>query len=268
LRFWSKKMTKEQIFSVWASEESAWSRWVKPVLFAHISPELTQLAAMEPVPDPGWSALAAEQTALVLDLPGAEGVFAGIALARRGYRPIPLYNAVPAPVTSRVLEPLSSPRATAVDVLPIIAALKGGAQELVTLKLAPDAPPAFLLDANRAGDGRRIGPGEFDNRSVSFTTDFPSANFLCSRGIRRVILVQKIRSDPQRDLAHSLRRWQEGGISLERKRLDAPGPPVAFSVSRPRWYGAMFQRALAAIGLRRARGGGFGSWVPESSSGG
>src|SRR5260370_26469102 len=111
-------------------------------------------------------------------------------------------------------------------------------------------------------------PDEFDNRSISFATDFPSANFLASQGIQRVMLVQTSSAQPQSDLAHSLRRWQEGGLKLERLTLDPPSRPEPFEVARPSWYGAMFQRVLSSIGLRRSRGGGFGAWVPDSSAGG
>jgi len=33
-------------------------------------------------------------------------------------------------------------------------------------------------------------------------------------------------------------------------------------------FAALRRRALLALGLRRARGGGFGAWIPESSAGG
>jgi hypothetical protein len=111
-------------------------------------------------------------------------------------------------------------------------------------------------------------PDEFDNRSISFTTDFPSAIFFASQGIQHVILVQRSRVPPQPDLAHSLRRWQDAGFVLERKRIDSPDPLERFEVARPSWYGAMFQRVLASLGLRRSSIGGFGAWVPESSAGG
>jgi hypothetical protein len=206
--------------------------------------------------------------ALVLDLPGAEGVLTGLALAERGYRPVPLYNAVPLPNDGPSFNPLTGQATSVVNVFPILAALKGGAEKLAQMSLPPDAPPAFLLDAGRQGDGRKIQPGDFDNRSVSFTTDFPSATFLAAHGILRVILVQKNRLEPQADLAHSLRRWQEGGLHLERLRLDVPSRSEPFEVARPTWYRAIFQRVLYQMGLRRAAGGGFGAWVPGSSSGG
>jgi hypothetical protein len=261
-------MNKEEIFSIWAPDDSPWSRWAKPVLFAHLGSEASHIPATEVGNYVNWAPPPGENTALVLDLPGAEGVLTGVALAGRGYQPVPLYNAVPLPSGELLLDPLASKTVAAVDVLPILGALRDGAEQLAQLKLPLDAPPAFLLDANRHGAGRTMQPEEFDNRSVSFTTDFPSANFLASRGILRMMLVQRDSIEPQPDLAHSLRRWQDGGIKLERLRLDLPSQSEPFEVARPSWYGAMFQRMLAGIGLRRSSRGGFGAWVPESSAGG
>ncbi len=256
-------MNKDDIFQVWAPEESPWSPWVKPVLFAHLG--LARGAAPQEARGLSWYPHTNEKVALVANLPGAEGVLAGFALAARGFRPIPLYNAVPLPCGEPILDPHKA--IAAVDVLPILEALKDGTEKLAELKLAPDAPPAFLLDAGRQGDGNKMLPGEFDNRSVAFTTDFPSANFLSSQGIRRVILIQSDTIDIQSDLAHPLRRWQEGGLQLERLQLDHP-MPEPFHIPRPSWYGAMFQRVLCQIGLRRWSAGGFGGWVPHSSAGG
>jgi len=261
-------MNKEDVFSIWAPTESPWSRWAKPVLFAYSDSLLAQTTTTEFSGDVSWSPPPGEMVALVLDLPGAESVLIGVALATRGYRPVPLYNAVPVPFGEPLLDPISGRAVAAVNVLPILSALRKGVEGLAQSSLPFDAPPAFLLDANRCGDGRKMEPEAFDNRSVSFTTDFPSANFLASHGIHRALLVQRNRAEPQSDLAHSLRRWQDGGLKLERLMLDALSEPESFEVTRPSWYGAMFQRALSSIGLRRSGTGGFGAWVPESSAGG
>jgi hypothetical protein len=181
-------------------------------------------------------------------------------LAGRGYRPVPLYNAIPLPSGDKSL--------AAVDVWPILAALKESADKPALLHLPSDAPPAFLLDARRRGGERKMEPGQFDNRSLSFTTDFPSAIYLASHGIQRVTLVQKNTMDPQPDLGHSLRRWQDGGIKLERLRLNPLSPPEPFEVPRPSHYGAMFQRLLFLLRLKRSPGGGFGAWIGASPSGG
>jgi len=261
-------MNKQEIFSTWAPNDSLWSRWAKPVLFAHSESAPADLPTSESSVDVSWLPDPSERVALVLDLPGREGVLLGTALAERGYRPVPLYNAVPLPFTTNILGSLTGPAICAVDVLPIVVALRSGGERLAHLTLPPDAPPAFLLDANRHGDGRKMLSDQFDNRSISFTTDFPSAIFLQSQGVSRALLVQRNATLPQPDLAHTLRRWQDGGIILERVRLDFPGAPEHFEVARPSWYGSMFQRALAALGLRRARTGGFGAWVPDASAGG
>lgn len=269
-RYWLKTMdkNKDEIFAIWAPEDSLWSPWPKPVLFAHLDSALSYSPTAESFVDVSWSPDPAEKIALILDLPGRDGARLGLALAARGYRPVPLYNAIPTPFTARQLDPLTGRMVCAVDVLPILCALRQGAERLAQIALPPDAPPAFLLDANRHGDIRKMLPNEFDNRSVCFTTDFPSANFLQANGINKALLVQKNALFPQSDLAHTLRRWQDAGIVLERVRLDFPGLPERFEVSRPTWYGAMFQRALAALGLRRAKAGGFGAWVPEASASG
>jgi hypothetical protein len=204
----------------------------------------------------------------VLDLPGADGVILGLTLARQGYRPVPLYNAVPLPFHELPVDPITGRTVAAVNVLPILNALRIGAERLAELRIPLDAPPVFLLDSDRRGGGRIMQAEEFDNRSICFTTDFPSVNFLATHGIQRVLFIQKQDLAPQPDLAHALRRWQEGGLALERMRLDFPAAPEPFVVDRPSWYGAIFQRALAAVGLRRADAGGFGAWMPESSAGG
>jgi hypothetical protein len=100
------------------------------------------------------------------------------------------------------------------------------------------------------------------------STGFPSANFLASHGLKRVILIQCGHVEPQTDLAHSLRRWQDAGFTLERKRIDSPDPIEAFVVPRPSWYRSMFQRMILMMGLRPSGTGGFGNWVPEKSAAG
>lgn len=248
-------MNREEIFSAWALEESPWSPWVKPVLFAHIETDGSDIPSVATQVDVSWAPPSSENVALVLDLREAEGVLAGVALAGLGYRPVPLYNALPGPVHQYLSTPVA-----AVPVVPIIRALRDGAKQLAQFGLPAAAPPAFLLDANRSGDTRTVHPDAFDNRSICFTTDFPSANFLASRAIRRAMLVQRDKVEAQPDLAHILRRWQDGGIALERKTIDLPARPEPFEIARPSWYGAMFQRALISIGFRRSWSGGFGAW--------
>jgi hypothetical protein len=213
-------------------------------------------ALWAPPPDSG--------TAVVIDLPSSRGVGIGLALARLGYQAVPLYNAAPssgAGYPAEEEEPL-------VDMRAILVALQAAAPELAANPPRLGAPPAFLLDARRRGIGASTSPGRFDNRSISFTTDFPSARALVSRGIRRGLLVQVASDEPQADLAHTLRAWQEAGIQLTLKRLDGSGESVALEVARPSRFGAFWYRASLLLGTRRHPLGGFGGTIPEPHEGG
>ena len=85
--------------------------------------------------------------------------------------------------------------------------------------------------------------------------------------IPRMSFNQSTGDQPQPDLAHTLRRWQDGGIVIELKALDASGPPVPIEVRKPFGFGFLWHRALRMLGLRRHRLGGFGGFVPEPSAG-
>lgn len=256
----------EVLLLTWAPENSPWSPWAKPVLFAHsYLASFLPAGTAEAVALPEWPT-SQEGVALIVDLPGAASVAAGMALARRGFRPVPLYNAVPYP--SEPKQGLLAQDIAAVEVLSIVAALRDNAPELAGLALAPTAPPAFLLDANRGASEPKPRPGLFDNRSVCFTTDFPSANFLLSHGIARVLLLRESAELPDEDLLHVLRAFQDGGLRVERQRMDCATPSLPFDVPLTSWYRAMFQRALSLLGFSRAPNGGWGNSVPRPSSSG
>lgn len=253
-------MTPREVYDVWAPAGGSWSDWVKPVLFAHIGGTWAKpvlFTGAQPLPpqsfDPSWAPAADGETAIVADIPGPAAVWFGLALADRGYRPVPLFNAVPGP-------------SAVVEVQPMITALETATESLKALRLPWAAPPAFLLDANRRMGHAAPEAGMFDNRSVSFPTDFPSANLLASRGIRSTLLVQQTATQPQPDLAHTLRRWQEAGIVIESKSL-AGGSPAPCTVSKPAWYRSLLHRLIWSIGLRRGPLGGFGRMLPVPSSG-
>jgi hypothetical protein len=93
------QLSKKSIYSVWAPRDAKWTPWVKPVAFACIEYFPAPVAGSSP--DTSWAPTNDPHTAIVVDLPGGDGVWAGIDLARRGYRPVPLYNALPGPVGYR-----------------------------------------------------------------------------------------------------------------------------------------------------------------------
>jgi hypothetical protein len=288
-------MKREAIFASWVPPDSAWSLWARPILFAQMEDSDTEYPVDEWLDfDVRWAPPSTSKVVLVLDLPGREAVAAGLALAGRGYRPVPLYNAC-------------SGEHEVIDQSAIIHGLRAGAAYLAARTLT-DPSPAFLLDARRmTGEAR---PKDFDNRWKVFPQDFPSAAFLIQQGFNRVLLVQRQRVQPLEDLAHVLLRWQDAGLVLEALALpdvlsdalrrwqdtasgrEAPGPtqvttpgpvtgpgltsertppprqerpssPVPLNVDRPAWYRSAWQRVQAILGLRRSSLGGFGYVVHE-----
>lgn len=256
-------MSLQQLYETWAPPDAVWSRWVKPVLFA--STDLPVLpdaggaavpASSEPSGPRGWRPAAHldPQAAYVVDLPGAASVEAGLELARAGYRPVPLYNTTRHP-------------AAVVEVDAILARLATGGGELAALSIPPEAPPAFLLDSRRLAPAAPPAPGRFDNRWVAFPQDFPSASFLRSRGIQRVVVVQEGEGEPALDLAHVLLRYQRAGIEVLLQSPDVTASPRPIEVRRPSLFHSLFYRALTLAGLRRNSAGGFGAIIPLAASG-
>jgi hypothetical protein len=247
-------MSPEDCYAAWAPDDVEWARWAKPVLFTQLGDireaEPSSLPAETPVeglPD------ASGGVAVVVDLGGEESLLTGLKLATRGFRPVPLYNAT------------SGPR-PAVDVSLILRWLRPGAEFLTKAGLRPDAPPALLLDADR--NRREPGPGDYDNRWVVLPQDFPSAAFLQSRKIREVVLVQRGTTTPREDLAHVLRRWQDGGVRILALDLMRGGAPEPIDVPRPSAFRVTWYGLIALLGLRRSNVGGFGGMIPEQTSGG
>lgn len=248
-------MTSEEIFDIWAPPHATWSAWVKPVLFAEAGKIRDDRPSVSDWSETGTETVTySANTALVIDLPGRDSVLLGLALAGQGYRPVPLFNTCcgqNALVPAETIPPL----------------LAKGASYLAGLDLPDDAPPAFLLDCGRMKGNAAPSPGRFDNRWLVFPQDFPSATFLQSHRIDGVQLIQPSGDQPQDDLAHVLRRWQEAGLPVKVLNPGGTATPRAIEVRRPPRYRALFYRLFAALGLRRNSAGGFGAIVPHPSSG-
>lgn len=249
-------MTNEECFVAWAPDGSLWSQWAKPVVFAHIDRLATARAEDDEATMPGfaWPPDARPERLIIVDLPGERSVLVGLSLAGRGHRPVPLFNGNPHHLG-------------VVDVEPIARRLRGGAKMMRTLAIRPDAPPAFLLDANRMAPIGGLRPGRFDNRWLVLPQDFPSATLLMAHGIRQALLLQSNTADPPEDLAHVLLRWQEAGIGLLRQNAEPGADTVEIHVAPPSRFRRSWHRAIALMGLRRSNVGGFGAIIPEPSSG-
>lgn len=200
--------------------------------------------------------------AIVVDLPGIDGVVWGMELAYRGFRPIPLYNALPFPLREKSITPQLRSKST-VNVEPILEALYWQTPRLEKLYLSSAAPPAFLLDADRRIARIDPEPGVFDNRSVCFESDFPSGEFLFVHNIQQVMLLQHD-SDIAGDLSAILLSWQSHGIQIFRKRVTIAGPAVHVTVQTPSLWRHLWFRISVALGLRRGELGAFGRLVPSA----
>lgn len=262
-------MDRKELFLTWAPPTAVWSRWVKPVLFTQATAQSSAEETLDSVTPVDFAAVLANvpgataegKIAIVVNLPGAESVDAGLTLTRSGYRPVPLYNCTDGP-------------SAVVSVKAIIARLMAGADVLQSVALPDDAPPAFLLDSERLKGALPPSPGQFDNRWVVFPQDFPSAIFLRSQGIGRVLLIQRNRPTADDDLAQVLLLWQHNGLAVDTMILNGttqvvPLAPIEFRRSVG-WGGHLWYRAFLFMSTRRRRSnvGGFGAVIPRPSSGG
>jgi hypothetical protein len=244
-------MTSEDAFEIWAPDRVLWSEWAKPIAFVQRGDSRTAYQISNDSL-PRLPLGLDSRAAVIVNLPGAEAVRAGLSLAERGFRPVPLFNGTTGP-------------SALIDVEPIVEALHAGAERLRLRPIPPDAAPAFLLDSRRRTGTAR--PGAYDNRWVVLPQDFPSATLLRSKGIQHATLIQQDRLDVPEDLAHVLRRWQEQGIQLQAIALST-GSRADVTVPRPSWFRFAWYAAITVLGLRRSNVGGFGGRIPEQTSGG
>ena len=250
-------ITKEEALKIWAPAQSRWSPWVKPVLFAFMDGQFAPSHPLNLKIDLDW--LPKEKdTTVILNLSREDGVLWGIELAKQQYQPIPLYNALPFPPSTK-MTPRSRP-VTTVAVEPILAALYEGSAVLQQIQLANNAPPAFLLDADRDLAHADAVPGVFENRSVCFSTDFPSPEFLSMHGIRKAILVQS-ENEIARDLNRAILPWQEHGIQIFRKSPSQKGAPEHIALKRRSAFYSVWDRLRIIFGLRREELGAFGGML-------
>jgi hypothetical protein len=247
-------MRPHELYEVWAPLDGKWSPWAKPVLFLHLEPP-REVEPAVPEVDVSWAPRPGQGAAIIVDLPGARAVSCAFALAKRGYRPVPLYNTHANPTG-------------AIDLSAVLVTLRAVTAQLPGLNLAAEAPPAFLLDANRLSAQTALKPPVFDNRWMVFPQDFPSASLLLANNLRTAVVVQDMAGQPRDDLRHVLLRWQEAGIEVRVKREGDPAGPETIEVSKPSRFRSVMHRWTVLCGLRRNAAGGFGSIIPEPSSGG
>lgn len=211
-------MTEKEIYQIWAPAGKKWVDWVRPVPFVGIkeyskSYEYSNLET--PVPEDVPAEL--RDAAIIVDLPGVESVMEGLALAKLGYRPIPIYNGT--------IEQQGA-RAT-VDNQSVGVALTRGAAELAEIELAEEALPAFLLDSNRM-NRYKMEISLFDNSWDVYPQDLPTAEYFLSGGIRRLMIIGEVVS---KDLKKILYDFQKKGIEIF--FMERYGEPKKIHIHKP-----------------------------------
>ncbi len=203
-------MTGKDIYKIWAPSGVRWTDWVRPVPFVFIKDlSKTNSAYNFTIPSINYLNKLPVNTAVIVDLPGYNGISEGLALAQIGFRPIPIYNGTMEQEGAMAL----------VDSHVVERALIWGASELAKIKILPDALPAFLLDSNRT-HRFKMNEAIFDNSWDLYDQDMPSAEYFLTHGIHNII----VRSESiQKDLTKILYKYSQKGIRiLFTKGYEAP----------------------------------------------
>lgn len=194
-------MTAKDVFKIWAPKGAKWVEWVRPVQFMSLDDNFkTYQGSRFSVPTISYIKELPENTAIFADLDGENSIEEGIALAKIGFRPIPLYNGT---------DPQEGAMATLDNNL-VESALIKGAIELVKIQISDDAPPAFLLDSNRM-NRLKMDESVFDNSWDIYPQDIPTAKYFLANNIDKIIIVgNKI----QKDLKKIMYQFQKEGIEI------------------------------------------------------
>lgn len=194
-------MTGIDIFKIWAPTEANWVDWVRPVPFVSIDNRFEAYEVGDfTIPNISYIKELKKDTAIIIDLPGNESIKEGLATAKLGFRPIPIYNGT---------DEQKGAMAT-VDNHSIKIGLIKGAKELQKIKISNDAPPTFLLDSNRM-NRFKMNVSVFDNSWDIYAQDFPTAEYFLKNGINKIIVRgEKI----QKDLRKILYKFQKKEIKI------------------------------------------------------
>ena len=194
-------MTVKEIYKIWAPFGKKWVDWVRPVPFVEMNYYTKMYNYSEfTIPFVEYTDGTSEDTAFLVDLPGMESVKEGLALAKLGFRPIPIFNG-----TSEQ----KGARATT-DNQSVSLALALGAPELEKMEIKEDAMPAFLTDRNRL-QRYKMDVSVFDNSWDVYHQDLPSAEYLLDNGVRKLVLVSESVS---KDLKKILYVYQKKNIEI------------------------------------------------------
>lgn len=192
---------RKEIYKIWAPFDSKWTNWVRPVPFIGIdNPNKSFEFINYTIPVIGYLDEFLSNTAIIIDIQGVNSIKEGIALAKLGYRPIPIFNGT---------NPKFGSGSTTNNVI-IEPLLVWGADELMNIELANDAPPVFLLDKNRL-NRYKINRSIFDNSWDVYSQDLPTAKYFLENGITRIIVRAELL---EKDLIKVLYKFQKSNIKI------------------------------------------------------
>ena len=194
-------MVGKEIYRIWAPENTKWTNWVRPVPFVAIDMynrrnEFNDFC----VPQNIYFDKMLKNTVIIIDFPEYQSIEFGIAFAKIGFRPVPVYNG-----TTEQEGALATTNNYSVE-----GALIWGANELKNIEIDKDANPVFLLDKNRTNT-YKMNPTIFDNSWDIYGQDVPSADYLKNNGIEKVIVIGDC---IQRDLRKIVYKYQKKGIEI------------------------------------------------------
>lgn len=265
---WRRFRRPETLFEVWGPDPgSPWEPFHTVPLFASLDRIRRQEVGPAPPPAPGAGAphpgtavlpdhaqpgralppWLTPNTWTIVDLTGPASVAAGAWLAEGAQLVCTFDNW---PHTKGVLKPEHT-----------LAALIRWASTVEEARRwrPPGAPPVWLCESLRlrGAPGR---PGQFDNRYYLDDSILPGTNLLRAAGITRIVYLTAGEA-PQLDLETPLAEYRKDGIGVFTASIAdsdfalQPYEPPATPRPRP------------SAGFRRSSAGGFGTEVPEPSSG-
>ena len=208
-RNYSTKLSWD-VYKVFVPKENKWSNWVRPVPFINIGMGKKNYSYNFKEQHVFHSndenmKLFLEDTAVIVDMPGASSINAGMNLVREGFRPIPIYNGIIEEENSK----------SVVDNQTVSAGLLWMAKELFNINISDDAMPAFLLDSNRLLQYKsKI--SVYDNSWDVYRQDMPSAEYLKNNSVKRILLISERISG---DLRKILLNYRKAGIDIYLKNI-------------------------------------------------
>lgn len=231
-------MTAKEIYKIWAPDGKKWVDWVRPVSFLGIGKyqksyvlndrtlpkveflEKKDRSILEIILG-RFPEIQLDTTAIIIDLPGEKSVRYGIAIAKLGFRPIPIYNGT--------LEPPKA-RAT-VDNQSVGMALENWAYELKNIAIDDDARPAFLLDRNRL-TRYKMDDAMYDNSWDVYPQDLPSPQYFLDNGIRDILVIGG--RSISRDVKNILGKHQRKGLNIYHTN-GYEEPKRKYIFQKPQW---------------------------------